>query len=196
MTTPTQHAQARAQQNDQTAAAWSFVMQHEETITRHASNVARDSHVNPDDLRQEVILQVVERFSEYSAERGKATTWIYWMARRCATADFRQRGAIKRGAQVLATMSVEDLANWLASGSRQSRDVESTVYGDRGATASRMEASAQLAVFLPQVEPEQLQAVVAKMECWSSSDIFRAMGVSRTARDGRLARMRDNLGLG
>lgn len=66
-------------------AGWAWVLANETLIDRLAARFARERGLDPDDVRSEIILRLVERHEQYDPARSSASTWIWWAAREVAT---------------------------------------------------------------------------------------------------------------
>lgn len=68
-----------------TRPRWDLVEQHYECIVGYCrAFAARDGRLDPDELAQEVAVDVARLGGGYDPRRGKASAWIWWRVRKAA----------------------------------------------------------------------------------------------------------------
>lgn len=147
------------------SAAWAWVLSNYTTIERISSRFARSHRLDLDDLRQSIVLRLVERHDRYDPAISSASTWTWWTAREVST-------SLVRGSFRL-----------VASGA----DLEERPVDDEG--FERVERASTVRAILARCSPAQRDAVTSVLDDLSRDEIVDRLGVSPETRNARLYRI-------
>ena len=82
---------AQVAQNEDSAAAWGWVLQHAQVVRCAAWRMASGTGLDAEDLHSSLLVRLVERWRAYDATVAKPSTWVWWQARAVRSAMLDQR---------------------------------------------------------------------------------------------------------
>jgi len=149
------------------APRFAFVLQHARVIDAATRSVCSGTLLSFEDFRSELVVDLVETFEKWSPDRGAASTWIYMRARHVRRGLVRQ-SIRNTGVPLLDTEVLPESAF---------------------ASATRIEARAEVGMILERAEPEDRIAALSLVREWPARRVRDRLGCSTVARTKRLARL-------
>lgn len=150
------------------APAWTWILEHSESIDRLSAQRALAIGLDPEDVRQSATLRLVEKHDRYDPQRSSPGTWIWWTVRE-VTQTARRKAV---------PVSFEDF-----DGDRFESGASSLE--DRSEARSVLEEIGRLAT------EDQTLALLSLAEGWSGTEVRERLGLSLPARNARIYRLRD-----
>mgnify|MGYP003659466348 CR=1 FL=1 len=150
------------------AAAWSFVLQHKERITKLVNRFCHPNIEN-EELDAQVVADLGERAHQYDPNKGQPSTFIVWRIRAVQTR------MVRKNSRELAT----DPADF----------VDQTALSGVDDGAKQIEQSILVKQTLEIATPNQREACESLMVGLSGIEIREQLGCGITARNARLYRL-------
>lgn len=167
--------------DDQTAAAWAFIIEHYAAISKRAWKLARaDNRIEGDELLAEAVVFIVRNHRSFDASLSPAEHWIYLLVRR-ARQDMLEKLNRRREREVpLAAFSNPEIGAIAES--------DAPVLTDSGSEARATVARSRIAQALRGAGFEARACAQSILDEHSDSEARDFLGPSLAARRSRTLR--------
>ena len=148
-------------------AAWAYWLANHDAVESAVRRFATSHRLDSDDLRQSLLVSLVETHERFDPARGSASTWAHWQARAIVTK------ATRRVHRRLHEQEFDDTAPH-ASSDTQTR---------------RMEAHVEAQRILDLATQTERDACAQRVERWSESEIRERLGCAPFSVRRRVSRL-------
>lgn len=150
------------------AAAWAYWLERYVLIERLSGHAARKHNLCTDELRQELVLRLVEVHHRFEPSRGSATNWAAWQLR-----------------AVVTKMNRTNLRN-------HSCELDSSLLGN-DASQRRTFARLMLRQVFAHASEKDLDALTARVEGWSGAEIQQRLACAPFSVRRRIAKLAERV---